>query len=431
MKSKICVVADVPNWAFDSIAQKIKKELNGKYDIRITYFNRRTEADNFYEFIEENDDCDLVHFLNRRMLLLMGTEVFRKKVEANGRSLNEYITSKKHKFSTAVYDYMDLDKEGILNHSPIFNEYTKRYYTSTKKLFEIYSSIDILKKPDSMIHDICDDSLFIPINLDRFEYNSIKNREIVIGWVGNSVHSGEDSIDLKGFHTILKPVIEELQQEGYSIKGYYADRNEFWRVAEEMPDYYSKIDICVCASVHEGTPRPVLEAMYSGIPIISTDVGIVSEAFGKLQHQFIIGDRENGKNDEIIRKNLKEKIILLYNNRKLFKELSKENLISIQEFDSGKTIKAFDQFFEQCLKDSEKPRTPSSFPRAPFRCISSTWDRGMPPSSSDPTARPCSSMRATTTKPPEPISKSWALPPLIIWSLLTLTPTTSAAAGMC
>ena len=354
MKFKICIVADIPGWAFDGIAKKVQKELDWKYNIRIVYFNRRTEADRFYELIEENDDCDLLHFLNRRMLLLIKTDIFKKKMKKSGRSFSKYIASKKEKFSTAVYDYMDLNLEGISEHRSIFNEYTKKYYTSTKNLFAIYSSINMIKKPDAMIHDICDDKLFIPIDLQRFEYNTIKNRKIIIGWVGNSTHSGDDGIDLKGFCTILTPVINELQKEGYNIEGYYADRNDVWRLAEEMPEYYSKIDICVCVSVHEGTPRPVLEAMYCGVPIISTDVGIVSEAFGKKQQEFIIGSRKNGENDNQIKKCLKEKIIYLYNNRQLFKELSIENLSSIKEFDGGKTIQAFDCFFESCLKDIQK-----------------------------------------------------------------------------
>lgn len=350
MKYKICIVADVPNWAFDSIAQKVKKELKYKYDIRIDYFNRRTEFDYFYEFIEKNDDCDLIHFLNRRMLLLMKTETFKIKVESSGRNIKEYIAQKKNKFSTAVYDYIDLDFEGINKLKPIHNEYTKKYYTSTKKLFEIYSNISGLQKPDTMIHDICDNEIFVPINLERFEYNNIQKRPIIIGWVGNSIHNDEKEIDLKGFHTIIKPIIQELKKEGYNIEGYYADRNEIWRTTEEMPQYYSEIDICLCTSIHEGTLRPVLEAMYCGVPIISTNVGIVSEALGNQQKKFIIGDRDNGKNDENIRKLLRDKIIELYNNRDLFKELSQENLESIEKFDGGKTIKVFDKFFEECLK---------------------------------------------------------------------------------
>ena len=46
-KQKICIVADVPNWAFDSIAQILKNRLSYKYDIKIEYFNRRTEKDLF------------------------------------------------------------------------------------------------------------------------------------------------------------------------------------------------------------------------------------------------------------------------------------------------------------------------------------------------------------------------------------------------
>ena len=350
MKPKICIVADVPNWAFDSIAQKLKKELSYKYDIRIVYFNRRTEADNLYELIENNRDCDLLHFLNRRMLLLMGTPVFKEKVEKKGESLDNYISKISCKLTTAIYDYMDIDPEGIKEHAPIFNKYTKMYYTATKKLFKIYNSIKEYKKPSAMIHDICDETMYIPMNLDRFNEENISNRPLVIGWVGNSVHNDEKGIDLKGFRTILKPIVEELIKEGYEFKEYYADRNTNWKLASEMPQYYSEIDVCICVSAHEGTPRPVLESMYAGVPIISTDVGIVPEAFGKKEKYFNIGDRNNGQNDQQIKKKLKERLIYLYNNRNLFKELSEENIKSIQKFDGGKTIKAFEKFFNKSLK---------------------------------------------------------------------------------
>ncbi len=355
MKPKICIVADVPNWSFDSIAQKLKKELEYKYEIKIVYFNRRTEAEFFYEFLEENDDCDWMHFLNRRILLLMNSPVFQKKVKKNGRKLKEYIEEKKKKFSTAIYDYLDLSEEELVEEIPIFNNYTSKYYTCTRKLFQIYSSLANIKKPDAMIHDICDEKKFIPLHLERFQYQKIKNREIIVGWVGNSVHKDEKDVDLKGYRSILLPVMEELQKEGYQIRGYYADRNDNWKLSEEMPDYYSQIDVCICVSTCEGTPRPVLEAMYSGVPIISTDVGIVEEAFGKQQKQFIIENRENGKKDELVRKKLKEKLIYLYQHRELFQILSQENQKSIQLFDGGKTIQAFDSFFEKCLETLHQP----------------------------------------------------------------------------
>lgn len=348
-KYKICIVADVPNWAFDNIAKMIKKELDYKYEIRIEYFNRRTEKDNFYEFLEKNNDCDLIHFLNRRTLLLMETDIFKEKVEKSGKVLKEYISQERAKISTAVNDHIDLTPEGIKVLKPIYNEYAKMYYTSSKKLFDIYNSIDEFRKPDTMIHDICDENVFKPNNLKRFEYDNIKDRTIVIGWVGNSIHSGQKDTDLKGFHSIIKPVIEELEKEKYNIKTHYADRNIVWRTTEEMSQYYSEIDMCLCTSIHEGTPLPVLESMYCGVPIISTDVGIVNEAFGKKQKEFVIGDRQNGIKDEEIKKLLKEKILNLYNNREKFKELSQENIKSIAEFDEGNKIKNFEKFFEKCL----------------------------------------------------------------------------------
>ncbi len=351
-KPKVLLVCDVPNWAFDKIAQLVKKKLDDKFNINIEYFNRRTEKEYFFEFIEENKDCDLFHFFNRRILLIMNDESFKQKVENHGYVYEEYVEEVKNKFTCGVCDFLDLDEAGINEHKDIYNKFTKMYYTTALKLFNIYTQIDAIKNPDATVHDMIDKTLFPPINLKRFDIDNISNRPIVIGWVGNGVHSGSDAIDIKGFHSVLKPVIEELKTEGYNIIGNYADRNDKWRTTEEMAEYYSGIDVCTCVSTTEGTPLPVLEAMYSGIPFISTDVGIVGEAFGEKQKEYIIGDREDGRNDEQVKKALKEKIIHLYNNRNLFKELSEENLESIEKYDGGKIIQEFENFFNKALKSN-------------------------------------------------------------------------------
>ena len=156
---------------------------------------------------------------------------------------------------------------------------------------------------------------------------------------------------MKGLNSIIKPVIKELQEEGYNIVEHYADRNEKWRTPDEMPQYYSEIDVCICASMHEGTPRPVLESMSCGVPVISTDVGIVRNAFGKKQKEFIIGSRENGRNDSVVKEELKKKLKEVYGNRSILKELSQENLESIIQYDGGKIIKDFEKYFEMCLRE--------------------------------------------------------------------------------
>ena len=274
MKPKICLVCDIPNWAFDIIAKKVKSNLEDKFDIRIDYYDMRETPDEFYEFLEKNDDCDLIHFFWRKALIQMETESFKNKVLASGRNVDEYIKEKSKKISTGVYDFLFLDQDGINTYKNIFNIYSNNYYTSSKRLFGEYEKIAEYKKPVGVVHDICDGTKFMPINLERFDN---EDRELVIGWVGNSA-TKIDGVDLKGFHTIIKPVIQELKEEGYKIKEHYADRNERWRTTEEMPEYYSEIDLCLCTSIHEGTPLPILESMYSGVPVMTTDVGIVREA---------------------------------------------------------------------------------------------------------------------------------------------------------
>lgn len=346
MKPKICLVCDIPNWAFDIIAHKVKKNLDEKFEIRIDYYDMRENPDEFYEFVEKNNDCDLIHFFWRKALSLMESETFKQKVLASYGNVEEYIEEKSKKISTGCYDFLFLDDEGIESYKNIFNVFAGHYYVSSKKLFDAYKSINKIKMPTAIVHDICDSEKLKPMNLARFEEY---NRELVIGWVGNSA-TKINGVDLKGFHTIITPVIQELKAEGYNIKEHYADRNIKWRTADEMPQYYSEIDLCLCTSIHEGTPMPIIESMSCGVPVMTTDVGIVREALGEKQKEYIIGDRKNGQNDEEIKKILKEKIIKLYNNRKILAELSKENLASIEAYDGGKIIKEFENYFEECLK---------------------------------------------------------------------------------
>lgn len=348
MKPKICLVCDMPKWAFDNIAKEVENKLGYKYEIRIVYFDVETEAEHFYELLEENRDCDLIHFFWRRILLQFNSEIFKQKVIASGRNVEDYMKQIVKKISTGAYDFLGINEKWLESYKNVFNNYCTNYCVTSKKLYNTYLKIDGCKRPTAVVHDICNWENYSPINLARFDNI---NRALVVGWVGSSVRI-VDGVDLKGFHTVIKPVMEELQNEGYNIIGHYADRNERWRTAEEMPQYYSEIDVCLCASIHEGTPLPILEAMSCGVPVISTDVGIVTEALGEKQRAYIIGDRENGQNDENIKKILKEKIIEIYNNRHILKELSEENIKSIVEYDGGKIIKEFENYFDKCLRDA-------------------------------------------------------------------------------
>lgn len=179
--------------------------------------------------------------------------------------------------------------------------------------------------------------------MQRFENRVEKN--LIIGWAGNSMWSAEKE-DFKGLHTLLKPAVKELRDAGYNIELKLCDSNEKMIPHYEMPKYYSQIDVYVCVSKIEGTPNPILECMACGVPFISTNVGIVSEAAGELQSEYILEERTVSC--------LKEKIIQLYENQDKLKKISDENLVSIKKWDWSTKSQMFLELWKEALQKKEE-----------------------------------------------------------------------------
>ena len=339
-KKKIALIVDVENWAFDIEAKILKKHLSCYYDIDI-YISKDYD-DDLFRILEDTKQYDIIHFFWRKLLLQMFSE------EVIGHFLYkedyyEYLSFLRNKISTGIYDHLFLEKQEIAKYQPLFQNYCKKYYTCSKKLEEIYKQIEEYPNPWGTIHDTYDNLLYDGGDKRRFETRNRK--EFVVGWVGNSNWNIKYR-DFKGFHSVLNPAIDELIEEGYSIERNFADKNIYFRSNEEMPSYYQEIDVCVIASTEEGTPRPVLEAMASGVPIISTDVGIVMESFGPKQKEFILGTR-NGENDLEIKELLKTKLKELYNNRPLLKELSEENYLYSRQNNIENLLTLYKQYFDE------------------------------------------------------------------------------------
>ena len=336
-KKKIALVVDVRNWCFWNISQEIVKYLSDYYDFEILVLDDLNN--NIVKLLFYTKKFDLVHFFWRGHLSLFDS--LTPYINSCGLDLNRFkeLYVKGQYITTAIYDHLYLDD---LNFTNSILECCQNYTVSSKILKDIYDDTEeIIKKPQMVITDGVDLQLFKPKNLERLT----KNRSLIIGWVGNSAWSKEIE-DFKGFNTILKPALQELIEECYDIKTYFADRQERMIPHDQMPDYYSKIDVCVCASKMEGTPNPILEAMACGVPVISTNVGIVSEALGPKQKKFIVEERT--------KEAFKEKIVKIINNREILKELSEENLQQIKKWDWKDKAKDFKNFFDLCLNDNEK-----------------------------------------------------------------------------
>lgn len=336
-KKKIALIIDTQGWAFHNIAKQLVNYLQEYYDIDIIPGD--IFHGNMVKLFIYCKKYDLIHFLWRGYLSLIDNESMDYYIKSIGMSkhdfYNEYIYSKN--ITTTVCDHLYLNEIESWRTKEIF-KYVKNYITTSRKIFEIYSNLNEINNPEQVINDGVDLNLYIPKNLQRFE----NINELVIGWVGNSEFTDSDmDSDLKGLNTIIIPAIEELKNEGYKVVLKTADRKNGMIKQQDMPEYYSSIDVYVCASKTEGTPLPVLESMACGVPVISTDVGIVRECFGEKQFNYILSERSKDS--------LKEKIKELYNDKSKLMELSKENLKQIKNWSWENIAKQYKVFFENNL----------------------------------------------------------------------------------
>ena len=338
---KIALVVDADNWAFANIAKSIVKYVK-KYEFDIIPMSYL--KDDLVKGFTIFKKYDLIHFFWRENVIrLTESDAYNWVVKMIGfpnldAFLEEYVNDKL--ITTAVYDHLFIDKD-FEKTQKIF-EKCPYYYVSSNILNDIYQNMDIKNKPMCVITDGVYLDNFYPINIDRF--NKKKNK-LIVGWVGNSEWKKEVE-DFKGVNTILKPAIKELQEEGYKIEEYFADRKVRMIPHDKMVDYYSDIDVLVCASKCEGTPNPVLEAMACGVPVISTRVGIVPDALGKKQSSYILEERSK----ECMKQLLKN----MYDQRNNLNELSEENLKQIKKWEWKKVTKKFEKFFDEVFEASEK-----------------------------------------------------------------------------
>ncbi len=331
---KILFVVDSKNWTLGNIAKQLKDNLSNEFDIDIVTLKMFDDC--VIKTLILSKHYDLTHFFWRGQLGWLNDDYSRGYVELLGLNYDEFIKEyvDNNVITTSICDHLFLTEDEINNTRYILSN-VKDYIVVSKRLKDIYSKIDGIKKPNTIIHD--------GVDLNRFKLKKHNNDEFIIGWAGNSKFTdSENDDDLKGVNKIIKPAIKELINEGYKIKLNVADKVTNFIPFEKMPEYYNTLDLYICASKTEGTPAPVLEAMASGVPVISTDVGVVPEVFGKEQSKLILINRTK---DE-----LKSKIIEIMNNKKLQKDISNENIDSVQKYDWSYISKQYKKFFEKNIK---------------------------------------------------------------------------------
>jgi glycosyltransferase involved in cell wall biosynthesis len=290
-RPRIAIVVDVRNWAFHNIAQRVADRNADEFDIDVHF--QEDHGDRLDELCRATLGVgyDLVHYLRRHTPVLFLSEPHVGEALAAGETLDDIAARfAAQPVTVSVHDHLFLDSEALHRYDCLFDVCTVGFHVSSQRLARIYSEHDALPAPDAVIEDGVDHTVFAPRNIERL---ADTDREIVIGWAGNSAwnRTPDDPIDYKGLDSIIRPAIAAAKHEGHAVRGTFRDRQDAWLPAADVPRYFDTIDIYACASLTEGTATPVLEAMACGLPVVSTDVGIVPELFGPLQRQFLIAER--------------------------------------------------------------------------------------------------------------------------------------------
>ena len=114
----------------------------------------------------------------------------------------------------------------------------------------------------------------------------------------------------------------------------------------EIIDYYNVLDVYLISSRIEGGPKALLESMATGIPLVTTNVGMVPEM---IKHNF------NGLVAEIDDiDHLYKNIVKILNDKKLKENLIKNGLKIIQEYNLEKITKRYYTEIYKSLIESKK-----------------------------------------------------------------------------
>ncbi len=224
-KPGILLLIDEWDWAFHTIARAISSHLSDRFRIEIL-------AAQDEPFIDESQ-YDIIHvfyenvtyhrkFLQGKAKILKG--VYNHYWERNGMSPDDFY---------AKYLY---EADAIT--------------VPSRKLLEVLGGIPC------PVH-------FFPEGVDTtlFHITGDSNRAHCAGYAGSNVPTKNVQM-LRDACKDLMPLQTSIGRE---------------RTQQEMPDFFRSVDIFATASVSEGCPRPLLEAMACGAFPVMFDVGIAPE----------------------------------------------------------------------------------------------------------------------------------------------------------
>ena len=299
-KLKILRCGDVLNWAYHYVAQE--HALFSKHEIEYA------TASN----IDLTKNYDIIHIHGTNITPSWHANELPKIAHDKGiKVIGQYSGNPTYfaKGHATVYSYADL----IITISPQTYDFAKMNY----------ADVPIIYMPES-------------INVDFFPYRRPRYEEFVIGWAGGA-HKPVKRVwilDKLNFKVVKK---DNLLSQIYSLKCIDLSK---------MKEFYNSIDCLLITSISECQPRPVMEAMASGVIVVSTNVGSVPLLIDK---EWIVPTLPE---EETI-KWFNEKLSILKKYPSIRTEISLRNRMWIRKYWDWKTnAKLWDDVYEATMENN-------------------------------------------------------------------------------
>lgn len=223
------------------------------------------------------------------------------------------VFSEAFKSHSFVNKIQALIAEILLERADAIRVVSKRIFESLKKIkvktepFILPIAIDIEKfNKEKMV--LKKDSVFNILTVSRFE--SEKNVSLAIEAFAE-VCKNRNDIDF----TIIGSGSLDIELKELTLKLGVTDKLKFVGEVQNTEDYFNNTDIYIQTSKYEGYGMALIEAAYFGLPIVTTDVGVVGEVLVDGGSCLVSKSNKNDFadkilkliDDDILRKNIGER----------------------------------------------------------------------------------------------------------------------------